>query len=608
MNDDKTITAKQSSHLQTGATLQNEKYRIDAFLASGGFGNTYRATHTDFNETVAIKEFFMKEVSQRDADSRSVSVSHPDSREKFKEQKEKFFKEARRIRKMKNSHIIEVIDLFEENNTAYYVMEYIVGGTLAERVKAKGVISEQLVCSYLHDIIDALNTVHASGYYHCDIKPSNIMIDDDRHRAVLIDFGASKQTTGSKGVTQNSALCYTPGYAPSEQEGQAHDKFGPWTDLYALGGTLYFAMTGKKPPRPFEITEEGDKAFAFTPNMSNDMRKIILWMMRQRRSDRPQSAQALFDFLQDAYLPTLGTGKYDESKPFAGPHIDDDHLTADPPRKPNQTPPDFVPDAEEVTIKDSPVEEPPVEEPPALSSSQTKVMENDDASQRPPQSDGTPKEHSQGFVILPTPEHQTLYSDTDEDDDDDDGYDTSPNRKPLYIGIIAGIVLAVIIGLIVINKKDHSAATPAIENFVTERQFNFDEDGILLEWEDTTYINEALYAVYTGGLDNGKPEGEGTLTIMSYNDKIGKEYTGIWEIKSTLYSGLTEGTVTCHPNDGNEDEWFEFTGTFDGLKPKDGLMTFKNGSYYEGPFDSEGNPAAEGGKWFDKDGNETNLK
>ena len=111
------------SMLPVGTMLQGGKYRIDRYLSSGGFGNTYVATNVFFDECVAIKEFFLKGISDRDGDSITVSVSIPSNRKQFDEQNEKFKKEAYRLRKLKNEHIVAVHDLFEENGTAYYVMD-----------------------------------------------------------------------------------------------------------------------------------------------------------------------------------------------------------------------------------------------------------------------------------------------------------------------------------------------------------------------------------------------------------------------------------------------------------------------------------------------------
>ena len=122
------------SMLKVGTILRGT-YRIDSYLSSGGFGNTYVATNIEFEERVAIKEFFMKGVTHRDDNQTNISVSNAENRNSFLEQKEKFKKEARRIRQLRNEHIVNVHDLFEENGTAYYVMDYVDGENLAERLK-----------------------------------------------------------------------------------------------------------------------------------------------------------------------------------------------------------------------------------------------------------------------------------------------------------------------------------------------------------------------------------------------------------------------------------------------------------------------------------------
>ena len=111
-------------HLQPNTTLQGGKYKIERVLGQGGFGNPYVGYNTEFEETVAIKEFFMKGVTERDETTSVVSLSNADNVQQFEEQREKFKKEARRLRKLKNEHIVKVHDLFEENGTAYYVMDY----------------------------------------------------------------------------------------------------------------------------------------------------------------------------------------------------------------------------------------------------------------------------------------------------------------------------------------------------------------------------------------------------------------------------------------------------------------------------------------------------
>ena len=281
LNKDKTMLPK-------GAVLQGGRYRIEEYLASGGFGNTYLAIN-NFDEKVAIKEFFMKDINQRDEDSTRISVSNPNSKPIFEEQKSKFLKEAKRLRGFRSKHIVGVIDLFDENDTMYYVMDYIDGESLRDIIGKRGRLPEEEVRGYLMQILDALEEVHDQRMLHLDLKPANIMID--KNGCVhLIDFGASKQQKADgNGATTSSALVHTPGYAPVEQKDQQLDKFGPWTDLYALGATLYNALTGKTPPSTTNILDEGPAVFQFPEAVSKEMHQLIIWMMNFSRNERPQT-------------------------------------------------------------------------------------------------------------------------------------------------------------------------------------------------------------------------------------------------------------------------------------------------------------------------------
>ena len=282
--------------LKVGTILRGI-YRIDSYLSSGGFGNTYVATNIEFDERVAIKEFFMKGVNQREDNQTMVSVSNSENRNGFLEQKEKFKKEARRIRQLNNPHIIRVYDLFEENGTAYYVMDFVEGENLAETLKRTGkAMSEQEVNYLVPQILDALKSVHDAGIWHLDLKPANIMVDS-RGNVKLIDFGASKQLNAQKGgATTSTAISYTNGYAPREQMEQNYDKFGPWTDIYALGATLYNLLTNKRPPLPTDIdddiSEDKHEALPFPENVGA-LRFLVLQMMKTNRMQRPQSIDAI---------------------------------------------------------------------------------------------------------------------------------------------------------------------------------------------------------------------------------------------------------------------------------------------------------------------------
>lgn len=295
--------------LKVGTILRGT-YRIDSYLSSGGFGNTYLATNIEFEETVAIKEFFMKGLTERDETTSVISVSNAENVQQFEEQREKFKKEARRLRRLKNEHIVKVHDLFEENGTAYYVMDYVDGESLSEKIKHMGAaLPEAEVKDILTQILSALKEVHQNEIWHLDLKPGNIMID--KHGvAYLIDFGASKQLRANGSMTTSTALCYTPGYAPNEQIGQMYDRFGPWTDIYALGATVYNLLTCMKPPMAIDIEEDGEDAFIFPASVSEDMRKLVAWMMQPKRKARPQNVDEIIAKMGDTNNNPLNNNKF----------------------------------------------------------------------------------------------------------------------------------------------------------------------------------------------------------------------------------------------------------------------------------------------------------
>ena len=304
--------------LQVG-TILHGTYKIESYLSSGGFGNTYLAKNIEFDETYAIKEFFVKGVCQRDVNSTTISVSNAENTNSFEQQREKFKKEARRLRSLSNPHIVKVYDLFEENGTAYYVMDYVDGENLSARLKRTNVpLAESEVRNYLNQILDGLEAIHNKGMFHLDIKPANIMVDS--HDVVkLIDFGASKQQSTVGGATMSTGISYTNGYAPSEQMAQSYDKFGPWTDFYALGATVYKLLTNQDPPSVSDLSEDETEDKHLTlpmPNVSGEMKKLVAWMMQVNRLKRPKNVGEIRRILQQS---SVATSNNEETKVFS-PH------------------------------------------------------------------------------------------------------------------------------------------------------------------------------------------------------------------------------------------------------------------------------------------------
>ena len=302
--------------LQVGTVLHGT-YRIESYLSSGGFGNTYKVTNQEFHETFAIKEFFVKGVCQRDGNNTTIIVSNSENAGSFALQKEKFKKEARRLRSLNNPHIVKVYDLFEENGTAYYVMDYVDGENLSTRLKRTNApLEESEVRNYLNQILDGFEAIHNEGMFHLDIKPANIMVDS--HNVVkLIDFGASKQQSTVGGATMSTGISYTNGYAPSEQMSQSYDKFGPWTDFYALGATMYKLLTNQDPPSVSDLSEDEteDKHLALPmPNVSEEMKKLVVWMMQVNRLKRPKNVGEIRRILQQ---PSVATSNNEETKAFS---------------------------------------------------------------------------------------------------------------------------------------------------------------------------------------------------------------------------------------------------------------------------------------------------
>lgn len=283
--------------LQPGSLLQGGKYKIEQILGQGGFGITYLGVQTGLNRRVAIKEFFMKEYCNRDHITSQVHVATDGSRELVGRYRQKFLKEAQTIAVFEHPCIVKIYDIFEENGTAYYVMEYIGNGSLKDKVDREGKLPEPLALKYIRQVADALDYVHGRNIVHLDVKPSNILLRSN-DMPVLIDFGISKRYDETGSQTSSTPVGISKGYAPLEQYQQGGvENFQPATDIYSLGATLYFLLTGKQPPEATVVYNDGLPAFPSF--VSQSVAEAVRIAMNPKVKERPQRIGEFLEQLED---------------------------------------------------------------------------------------------------------------------------------------------------------------------------------------------------------------------------------------------------------------------------------------------------------------------
>ena len=277
--------------LSIGTTLQGGEFVIEKMLGQGGFGITYLATQRSLNRKVAIKEFFINDYCRRDDDGRSIRVLTHSKEEFVTKNKARFLREAQFIANLIHPHIVTIYSIFEENATVYYVMEFLQGGSLFE-LATEHPLDENTAISYVTQIASALSLMHSKEQTHLDVKPSNIMLRDDK-TSVLIDFGLTKQFENGNQMT-STRMAFTPHYAPLEQHKGVRE-FLPCIDIYALGATLYFLLTGKNPPMADDVFNDGLPSLP--SHISIPTRKAIEAAMQPRAKDRPASMNEFINML-----------------------------------------------------------------------------------------------------------------------------------------------------------------------------------------------------------------------------------------------------------------------------------------------------------------------
>lgn len=278
------------------------EYRIDGVLGQGGFGITYLATDVHLNARVAIKEYLPAQIAFRAGD-RSVSPNASRHRESYRQGLESFLVEARTLAAFRHPAIVRVARFFEAHRTAYMVLEYERGEPLKAWWPRQRGIGEAALVELLLPLLDGLAVVHAAGFLHRDIKPDNIQVRQGDGSLVLLDFGSAGLATVAA-----AQVVLTPGYAPIEQYGLGEQ--GPWTDLYALGATLYWVVSGRKPPDaetrsadpqalvPAVVVGQGRWGAAFL--------KAIDWALETDPRRRPQDLASFRRALAADHFASLG--------------------------------------------------------------------------------------------------------------------------------------------------------------------------------------------------------------------------------------------------------------------------------------------------------------
>lgn len=219
------------------------EYRIEAVLGQGGFGITYLATDTLLRAAVAIKEYLPCDIARRHGPSLEVVPAAPRHADRYREGLDRFLEEARTLASLRHPHIVRVARFFEANGTGYMVLEYERGGSLRQWCATRPHMTESDLAFLLQPLLDGISLVHDAGFLHLDIKPDNIQVRAAGDSLVLLDFGSARQRAAESG---QASISLTPGYAAPEQYG-GHEQ-GPWTDVYALGATLYWMVAGLAPP------------------------------------------------------------------------------------------------------------------------------------------------------------------------------------------------------------------------------------------------------------------------------------------------------------------------------------------------------------------------
>lgn len=279
------------------------RYSVGEVLGKGGFGVTYKAYDIRNDRIVAVKEYYPNGLVHRDTGTTQISVSSSRYEENFRSGADKFYDEAKTVARFNgNPNIVNVYEFFYENSTVYYSMEFLDGVDLKHYVKSQGGRIPQENALYIMNVItDALLIAHSMNVLHRDISPDNIFVTKDGG-IKLIDFGAARQVLAEQ--SKSLSVILKQGFAPLEQY-QRRGKQGPWTDIYALGATVFYILTGKLPDEATERLDYPDIGKASDYGVDEGFWEIIQKCMEIRIADRYQSVHQLKEALNGLEIRPL---------------------------------------------------------------------------------------------------------------------------------------------------------------------------------------------------------------------------------------------------------------------------------------------------------------
>lgn len=559
-------------NLPNGTQLQGGKYRIEGMLGQGGFGITYRAEQVMLGRTVAIKEFFIREYCERSGDTGYVTIGTQSNRDMVELYRKKFLNEARLISNLHHPGIVQIHDIFEENGTAYYVMEYLAGESLADMVKRRGPLPEDEAEMYMFAVGKALEYIHGKHINHLDVKPSNIIVCDNK-KVVLIDFGVSKQydAVTDKG-TSTTPVGISHGYSPAEQYLQGGvQHFSPSSDVYSLAATLYYLLTGVRPPEAPIVQDTGLPLHLLERQGVSQMVRVILSTAMTSRSRRTQTINAFLTALMSAraLAPRRETSS-------------DVTIIKMPEPEPN------------------PVSEPepkPKPEPSPEPKSESKSESKPESEPQPMQAlkaESTPAPQSDPMPEPTTEPKPELKSESEPKQGQTPASEPYPMLEPQpdpkkrskwwAVVITAVVSFCVVFALFYLGKKDVSSENSE-ESAIVEAVQGTEEAAIM------TYAPDNSVYLYTGPVDeNGLPHGEGEAKWQNDN----RTYKGAFN------HGKMEGQGVFVDNAGNR-----FEGQMKNDTYYDGKMYMKDGDWFEGTIKDD---APLDGVWHMKNGTTQKVK